>query len=60
MKRSLLSETLKAFIDRQVAKSCREGNGCDPLYANPAHQYLARLARSSETRLSTDPRCQPK
>jgi hypothetical protein len=45
-----IPESLRAFVESQVADAGALDNSGDPLYRDPNHQRISRLTRSAETR----------
>jgi hypothetical protein len=50
MKKHSVSPSLAAFVDSQIESGGNSNGAPDPLYPNPDHQRISRLARSAETR----------
>jgi hypothetical protein len=50
MKKIEIPESLRAFVESQVAAAGASETVGDPLYRDPNHQRISRLTRSAETR----------
>ena len=50
MKKIEIPESLRAYVESQVAHAGSPDSAGDPLYRDPNHQKISRLTRSAETR----------